>query len=101
MAKIAAYDADGIWGAGDNEDQARAEAAGYLHDLFEDPLDDVVERTVAGLRFAPISDELLEEVHAAGRGFEFFALTNGTLVSSDEAFATTRAAAELLDEVSA
>ncbi len=100
MHKIAAYDADGIWGVGDTEDQARAEADGFIRGLFDDPNDEVAESTIRALRCSPISDEMVGEMHLYGAGFEFFALVDGMLVPSDAPFSVTREAQALLEAVS-
>lgn len=99
MTKIAAYDADGIYGVGDTEEQARAEAAGYLREMFADPNDEAAERTIAGLRCAPIDAELLAEVHRCGSGYEVFALADGVLVPSMMPFSMSDEGLSLLEEV--
>jgi len=85
--KIAAYDADGIWGVGDNADQALAEAAGEIRDHFADPDDAAAERTIAGLKTAPVDDVLVADLHLYGAGFEYFAIVDGVLVPADAPFA--------------
>ena len=60
MTKIAAYDDDGIWGVGNTQEQAKAEAEGFLRDSFEeDEGEDGYLAAIAALKFAPIADEFL------------------------------------------
>lgn len=60
MAKFAAYDDDGIWGVGDTQEQARAEAEGYLKDVLAGT--DEEETACNNLKTAPMSDDLLRAV---------------------------------------
>jgi hypothetical protein len=54
---IAAYDDDGIWGIGPTREQAEAEAVGFLNTARIDNLD----AAIANLKFAPISDDFLDD----------------------------------------
>lgn len=56
MTKIAAYDDEGIWGVGDTEEQARAEAEGFIKDNV--PAESQ-QAEIDKLTFAPISDDLI------------------------------------------
>ena len=60
--KIAAYDDDGIWGIGDNEEQAKAEAERTIRDDYEE-----ADELIAGVKIAPISDEFLAYIIGAGK----------------------------------
>ncbi len=96
--KLAAYDLDGIWGAGDTEEQARAGAEGFIRSQFADAYDAAAERTIRGLKVAPIDDALLADVHECGAPYDFFAIADGVLVPADEPFAEDLAAS-LMDGV--
>lgn len=65
--KIAAYDDDGIWGVGDNEEQARAEAEGFMRGCFVDDPDEA-QAQIDALQIAPISDDLLAKATEVDRG---------------------------------
>lgn len=56
MTKIAAYDDTGIWGVGDNEEQAKAEAEGFIKESMPE---DEQQAEIDGLKTAPISDDML------------------------------------------
>lgn len=80
--KYAAYTDDSIWSVEATAEEAKAEGLATMQDL------DVPADEVAGLKVAPISDELavaLAEAEASG-GDVMFDLVNGTLVvDHDEA----------------
>jgi len=63
MTKIACYDDDGIWGVGDIEEQARAEAEGFVRGCYPDD-EEAANKAVADLKVAQISDDLINR--AAG-----------------------------------
>lgn len=90
MVKIAAYDDDAIWGLGDNEDaaeaeaQARSEAEGFMRDSLPE---DAIEEAVAGLKTAPVADDLFDLTKAAEGGDDdppAFKLDDGTLVIDED-----------------
>lgn len=61
MSKIAAYDRDGIWGLGDTEEQARAEAEGSIRDMLPESMH---EEEIGKLQTAPVSEALLAQIDA-------------------------------------
>jgi hypothetical protein len=63
--KIAAYDDDGIWGVGDTEEQARAEAEGFVRECYTGDKEKG-EEACRALKTAPVSDDLLARATAGG-----------------------------------
>jgi hypothetical protein len=69
--KIAAYDDDGIWGVGDTQEQADAEADGFLREAASHTINDVLtldeeayKSMKEEIKFAPVSDDYLERALA-------------------------------------
>jgi hypothetical protein len=59
MTKYAIYDDDGIWGVGNTEEQARAEAKGFFADGSSEEDARVL---VQVMKCAPMSEELASEI---------------------------------------